>query len=382
MTLWLAFALMTAAAIFAVLWPLSRTAKVASGSDVEVYRDQLDEIARDRGAGLIGEDEAAAARVEVSRRLIAANEAADAAPPPSPAGSVWRRRIAAVAALVFIPFAAGTVYLLHGSPRLPGEPLSERMEQAREHKSMAAMIAKVESHLERTPNDARGWEVLAPVYLRLGRFDDAVRAWRNVIEYGGDTASREADLGEALVAASNGIVTVDAKTAFDRALALDGNEVKARFYSGLAARQDGDTDKAASIWQTLLDSAPKDAPWAGAVRQALANLGKATPAPAPSAAPAIAGSAAPSEQDMAAASQMTAQQRGEMIRGMVARLADRLKTDGNDVDGWMRLMRAYVVMGERDKASAAAADARRALNGDAGKVRQIDDLAKGLGLNG
>jgi cytochrome c-type biogenesis protein CcmH len=379
MTLWLAFALMTAAAIFAVLWPLSRTTKVASGSDIAVYRDQLDEIARDRAAGLIGEDEAAAARVEVSRRLIAASEAAEAAPPPSPAGSVWRRRIAALAALVFVPFAAGAVYLLHGSPLLPGEPLSERMELAREHKSMAAMIAKVESHLERNPNDARGWEVLAPVYLQLGRFDDAARAWRNAIKYGGDSASREADLGEALVAASNGVVTVDAKNAFDRALALDGNEVKARFYSGLAAKQDGDPEKAASVWQSLLDSAPKDAPWTPAVRQALANLGKT---PATPAQPAIAGSAAPSEQDMAAASQMTAEQRGEMIRSMVARLADRLKTDGNDVEGWMRLMRAYVVMGERDKAAAAAADARRALGGDAGKVRQIDDLAKGLGLNG
>ena len=62
-----------------------------------------------------------------------------------------------------------------------------------------------------------------------------------------------------------------------------------------------------------------------------------------------------------------------MIRGMVARLADRLKQDGNDVEGWLRLLRAYMVLGERDKAQAAAGDARKALASDPDKLRQIDD---------
>ena len=71
-----------------------------------------------------------------------------------------------------------------------------------------------------------------------------------------------------------------------------------------------------------------------------------------------------------------------MIAGMVSRLADRLKQDGSDVEGWLRLLRAYVVLGERDKAQGAAADARRALAGDADKLRRIDDLVKELGLSG
>jgi cytochrome c-type biogenesis protein CcmH len=135
----------------------------------------------------------------------------------------------------------------------------------------------------------------------------------------------------------------------------------------------------------MLDKAPAGAAWVPAVQQALAKLKGGSPTaqanPQPGAPP-IAGNAAPSEKEMAAASQMTPAQRGEMIRGMVARLADRLKTDGADVDGWMRLVRAYVVLGERDKATAAIADARRALGSDPDKVRRIDDLAKGLGLNG
>jgi cytochrome c-type biogenesis protein CcmH len=385
MALWLGFALMTAAAIFAVLWPLSRSGKVRSGSDAEVYRDQLDEIGRDSAAGLIGPAEAEAARVEVSRRLIAAKDAEQIAAPVNPAHSLWRRRALAIVALVFVPLMAGTVYLLHGSPQLPAEPLAARMEQARKTDSIAAMVARVETHLDRNPNDVRGWEVLAPIYISLGRYDDAVRARRNALRYGGETASRQANLGEAMVAAENGIVTVDAKKAFERALTLDPDDTKSQFYIGLAAKQDGDSDKATKLWQAMLDKAPAGATWVPAVQQALAKLKGGSPTaqanPQPSA-PAIAGNAAPSEQEMTAASQMTPTQRGEMIRGMVARLADRLKTDGADVDGWMRLVRAYVVLGERDKATAAVADARRALGRDPDKVRRIDDLAKGLGLNG
>jgi cytochrome c-type biogenesis protein CcmH len=211
--------------------------------------------------------------------------------------------------------------------------------------------------------------VLAPVYLRLGRFDDAVTARRHAIEFGGETAQRRADLGEALVAAGNGIVTADAKQAFDRAVALDGHEAKARFYLGLAAQQDGDTEKAAAIWQGMLKDAPAGAPWVAAVQQALASAGKGT-APGPNA------------NDIEAASRMSDAERGEMVRGMVTRLADRLKQDGSDVDGWLRLLRAYMVLGERDKAKSALGDARRALGSDAAKMQRVDELAKDLGLSG
>jgi cytochrome c-type biogenesis protein CcmH len=371
MTLWLVFALMTAAGIFAVLWPLSRHDAPRSGSDVEVYRDQLDEIKRDREAGLIGEAEAEAARVEVSRRLIAAGEAQAAAPQASH-GALWRRRGTALAALVMVPVIAATVYLALGSPQLPGAPLAARL-QSNGDDSIRVLIAKVEAHLEADPKDARGWEVLAPVYLRLGRFDDAVKARRRALAFGGETAQRQADLGEALVAAANGIVTAEAKQAFDRAIALAPADPKAhpkaQFYAGLAAQQDGDTAKAAGIWEKLLKDAPPGAPWVATVQRALASAGKAPP-PGPSA------------QDIEAASRLSGAERGEMVRGMVARLADRLKKDGSDVEGWLRLVRAYVVLGERDKAKAAADDARHALGNDPDKLRQVDDLAKSIGLSG
>jgi cytochrome c-type biogenesis protein CcmH len=287
---------------------------------------------------------------------------------------LWRRRAAALAALIFVPFAAGTIYLMHGSPQLPGEPLASRID-AKADQSILAMIAQVERHLETSPKDARGWEVLAPIYLRLGRFDDAVKARRHAIEYGGDTAQREAELGEALVAAANGVVTTDAKQAFDQAAAKSPDDPKARFYLGLAAQQDGDTDKAADIWQKLLKDAPPGAPWATAVQQALASAGRTSPS-GQKATP------GPSADDVAAASKMSEAERGEMVRGMVAQLAERLKSDGSDVEGWLRLVRAYVVLGERDKASEAVGKARQALIKDPDKVRRIEDFAKSVGLSG
>lgn len=384
MTLWLVFALMTAAAVFAVLWPLSRRGvSRGGGSDVAVYRDQLDEIARDRAAGLIGEAEAEAARVEVSRRLLAAADKAEIGNSdiaPNDRSSLWRRRITAAIALVLVPAGATALYLKLGSPQLPGEPLAARLQTIHENAPIARLVAQVEAHLAKHPNEARGYEVLAPVYLRLGRFDDAVRAIRKVIALSGETADRQADLGEALTAAANGIVTDQAKTAFERALSIDSKQTKARFFMGVAAQQDGKLDEAATIWRGMLADAPANATWTAAVRQALAGIGKAVPPAAGAIASAGAAMPGPSAGQVADAAKMSVQDRDVMIHSMVARLAGRLKQNGDDVDGWQRLLRAYMVLGERDKALAAAADARKALAGNQDKLRQLNEMIEKLGL--
>src|SRR5215467_1363387 len=377
MLLWSVFAVMTAVAILSVLWPLSRTANGQAGSDIAVYRDQLEEVDRDRKAGLIGEEEAQAARVEVSRRLIAAADRTEFDHSPSVGSSLWRRWAAAVAAVVVLPLVAAAVYLANGSPQLPGQPLEARLRAVHQDTSIAVLISQAEAHLERNPNDARGYEVLAPVYLRLGRFSDAVNARRKLITLSGENAERQSDLGEALVAAANGIVTADAKSAFERALVLEPGELKAKFYIGIAAEQDGDRGKAAAIWSQMIDKAPAGAPWLPMVRDALTRVGAAPPK---AAAPAAA--TGPSVEDVAAAGTMSEKDRDEMVRGMVARLANRLREYGSDVEGWQRLLRAYVVLGERDKAHEAAADAKRAFASDPDKLRKIEEMLKSLGLEG
>jgi cytochrome c-type biogenesis protein CcmH len=371
MLLWSVFAVMTAVAILSVLWPLSRSANRQPGSDIAVYRDQLEEVDRDRKAGLIGEAEAQAARVEVSRRLIAAADRTES-DPPSVGSSLWRQA-AAVGAVVVLPLIAATLYLANGSPQLPGQPLEARLRAAHQDTSIAVLISQAEAHLERNPNDARGYEVLAPVYLRLGRFSDAVAARRKLIALSGSSAERQSDLGEALVAAANGIVTTDAKSAFERALVLEPGDLKAKFYIGIAAEQDGDRGRAAAIWNEMIDKAPAGAQWLPMVRDALARVG---------AGPLKTTATGPSTEDVAAASTMSEKDRDEMIRGMVVRLADRLKENGSDVEGWQRLLRAYVVLGEHDKAHKAAAEAKRALASDPDKLHRIEEMLKSMGLEG
>ena len=366
MTLWFVFALMTVAAIFAVLWPLSRRSlPQAGGDEATVYKDQLAEIDRDVASGLIGVSEAGAARVEISRRLLAAADGRDL-----PAQSnLTLRRASAVVALVALPIAAVTFYLTVGSPQLSDFPLASRSRAPDVNQPLDNMVAQVEAHLEKNPTDGRGWSVLAPVLSRLGRYDDATRAYRNAISYAGDSAERRSDLGEALAGAAGGVVTAEAKAEFERAVALNADEPKANYFLGLVAEQDGRPTEAATIWRAMLAKAPADAPWRPLVQAALVRVG---------------GPAAPvlSNDAMAVAKDMSEADRGTMIRGMVDRLATRLKQNGHDVEGWLRLVRAYMVMGERDKAVNALAEARQAVAGDAERLRQLNEGLKNLGLDG
>jgi cytochrome c-type biogenesis protein CcmH len=367
MTLWFVFALMTAAAIFAVLWPLGRgNVAQQEGSEAAVYRDQLAEVERDVSAGLINPPEAVAARVEISRRLLAAADDQRLLPAGS---SVRLRRTAALVALLALPAVAIGLYGSLGSPDLPDFPLAQRSRTPNGTQSLDALVAQVEQHLEKNPADGRGWSVIAPVYARLGRIDDAVRAFRNSLTYNGESAARRADLGETLVAAAGGVVTGEAKTEFERAVALNADEVKANYFLGLAAEQDGRSSDAASIWRAMLEKAPANAPWRPLVQSALVRVG-GSPVPALS------------NDAVAAAKDMSETDRSAMIRGMVERLATRLKQNGDDVEGWLRLVRAYMVMGDADKAKAASSDARQAVAKDPQLLRELNDGLKNLGLDG
>jgi cytochrome c-type biogenesis protein CcmH len=365
MNLWFVFALMTVAAVFAVLWPLGRRYQSQTGGTEEsVYRDQLAEVDRDLAGGLIGAAEAEAARIEIGRRLLAAS----AEPPPLAQPSSSLRRAVAIVALVGLPLAALALYLPLGSPQLGDFPLVARSQAPDGKQPLVNLVAQVEAHLEKNPTDGRGWTVLAPVLERLGRHDDAVRAWRNSIQYAGDSSERRADLGEALTAAAGGVVTGEAKAEFERALAMNADEIKASYFLGLAAEQDGRTADAASIWNAMLAKAPPDAPWRPLVLAAISRVGGVAPAL--------------SNETMAAAKDMTETDRNAMVRGMVERLAARLKQNGDDVEGWLRLVRAYMVMGAREKALSARADARQAVANDAERLRQLNEGLKNLGLDG
>ena len=366
MILWPILAVMTLAAMAAVWWPLARRQQsVRSGSDVAVYRDQLDEIDRDEAASLIGGVEAEAARVEVSRRLIAAAEAAklvSAVAAPAPARSYRWATLAA--AIIVLPLGAGLVYFSLGSPNLVPVSMNAEASGKQLPEGIEQTVAEVEKYLEANPKNGRGWELLAPVYLRLGRFDDAVRARRNALEIFGPDPARLGDLGEAIVVASNGVVTPEAKGLFERANAADPEDVMAQYYLGLNAKQEGRRDEAVKRWTALVSSAREGAEWLPMVKSALARVDEKEPtfvAAAPSAA-----AVAPPEHN------------GDAIEAMVARLAERLKKDGSDVPGWIQLVRSYRVLGRTEQANAAVADAHAALASDQEALQRLDQGLQGL----
>jgi cytochrome c-type biogenesis protein CcmH len=271
-------------------------------------------------------------------------------------------------ALVGLPLLALAMYLPLGTPQLPDMPLAARKAGPREGAPLERLVAQVEAHLEKNPDDARGWTVLAPVLMSLNRFDDAARALRNAIAFSAETAGLRADLGEAMVSASSGIVTADARREFERALALEAGNVKGRYFLGLAAEQDGRPKDAAEIWRKLLVEAPPGAPWRPGVQAALTRLEPNAPVVGEDAMQAMAG--------------LGEAERNVAIRGMVERLATRLKSEGGGAEEWLRLVRAYMVLGERDKARAARGEARQALAAQADALKQFDDSVKTLGIDG
>ncbi|MDI4658858.1 c-type cytochrome biogenesis protein CcmI [Xanthobacter autotrophicus] len=400
MSLFAAFALMTALAALAVLWPLSRarTTQAAREADLAVYRDQLAEIARDAKSGRLPKAEAEAARIEVARRMLAADAARETTGVEDPARIIRqatrRRRAAAVFALVFVPVFAVGLYGVLGSPRLPGAPLAERLTAAPDRSDVAILVRRVEEHLQKNPNDGAGYEILAPVYLRMGRPEDAARAYAEAIRILGPSAARHSSRGEALVAASDGLVTADAARAFADALALDPNEPRSAYFLGLAAEQDGRGADAARIWGQLLARTPANAPYRPMVAAALARVGGGAPAapvagatgpgtPGPgTSGPGTSGPGmpGPGAADVAAAASLSADERNAMVRGMVDRLAQRLDSAPNDIEGWLRLVRAYGVLGDKDKAAEALAKARATFKDNAEALGRLDAAEKELAV--
>ena len=189
--------------------------------------------------------------------------------------SLWRRRITAVAALLLVPIGAAALYLQLGSPQLPGEPLHARLHAIHENRPIAKLVAQVETHLAKNPNDVRGYEVLAPVYLRLGRF-----AGRGARAPEGDRACRRQRRapGRSRRSAHCRRQRRRHRQSQDALSSARSSSIRTSSRPSSSAawppQQDGKVDKAAAIWRGMLAKAPADAPWAPTVRQALAKIGK------------------------------------------------------------------------------------------------------------
>lgn len=376
MLLWIILAVLTGGVLFVLLRPLAR--KEASGEagdaaregfDAAVYRDQLAEIDADRARGLIGDAEAEAARIEIARRLLASDGKVRATSAGPSRGAAANAAMVAVALL--LPLLALGFYLSYGSPGLPDQPLALRLKDPANEQNIAALVARVEARLREHPEDGEGWDVIAPVYLGWRRFGDAAGAYEQAIRLLGPSAARLSGLGQALVLKNDGVVTEEARTALERAVALDKMLIEPRILLVIAKEQDGKFGEAVEEWRALLATADTNAPWRQMVEQRIAFAeAKRDGKPLPQ----------PSEKEVAAAETMSPTERQAMIESMVAGLAARLETQGDDLPGWLKLVRAYSVLDRKDEATKALARAKSQFSGDAAAIRELDALAAELGL--
>lgn len=371
----LAAIFLTLAAAFAVAVPLFRrdapSDVVAAGPD-PVYRAQLQELERERRDGRVDENAYLSSRAEIGRRLMAsetksAGEAAVSRPVPS------RNRLAAVAVVFAALILAGIAYPLLGAPGAKDYPLSARVNA--ENPELDVLVAQVERHLAQNPDDGRGWDVIAPVYLRENQLQPAYEAYTNAIRISGPSPERLVGLGETLVAMESGLVNDEALEAFRKVEELSPDNVGAGYYIALADEQAGNFETALDRFSALLERMPDNATGRDVVERHIAfNRGQLAQVGAPA--------VGPDQDDIDAAASLSPQQRAEMIEGMVSGLAERLDREPDDIDGWVRLIRSYAVLGQEDDANAALDAALAFFGAESADGQRLEQLAAELALSG
>ncbi len=355
MTALLPFLFLTAIAVSLLALPFLRRRAVPKREafDLNVYRDQLGELERDLERGIIDDEAARGARLEIERRILAIADQGDAA------DSVWNGistvRLAVTAALIFVvPVASALLYLQIGEPAVRDQPITSRTipQQPSGGREVAlANIQRLQDRVDSAPDDTALWVELARTQLQAGLYGDAAGSYNKAIELTGSPMLR-IEMGEAIVQGAEGLVTRGALEQFRTALESVPNEPRAHYYIGLAATQEGDVDSAVDTWRHLLAISPSDAPFRSQIVSSIRGVLEANGRPAdaiiaslPEGTAATGGNAGPHAEN-------------EQIRSMVEGLAARLESEPDDVEGWLMLGRSRMVLDEPDLAKAAFERAR------------------------
>jgi cytochrome c-type biogenesis protein CcmH len=357
---WIIAACLTGLTCLALLSSLRKGGTLSDNHDQVFYQAQLSEIERQLSLGLIGVFEADAARTEAARRLLAVSPVAS-----SQTIQMSSRNQIAALTVILIPAFALPIYIWLGAPAMPSFPLAERLAEVKSTQQRSDQAApinvenalqQIETHLIKNPADGRGHEVIAPIYLRMGRYDDAVRSYDAALRILGSTIERQVGLGEAMVYQAKGVVTAAARKTFEGVLANDANHIQAQFFLALAAQQDGDIPKAKAMLSAIQGRIP-DGELKVEITQQLAAL-----------------DALPRGGETIAALPQGQQQ--EAIRGMVENLAQRLATSGGTPEEWARLVRALRVLGENDRVTAILGEARLKFAERADQLKLIEEAGK------
>ncbi|WP_431855053.1 c-type cytochrome biogenesis protein CcmI [Azospirillum sp.] len=365
MLFWILAAALTAVVLLIIVPPLLKAPKAEAASpsrgayDLEVYRDQLSELERDRGRGLITDAQMEAAKAEIARRMLALADEAKAG--AAGAGQANRTRTVAALLAVAIPLGALVIYLPLGRPDLPAQPLASRDLAAEERQMdggppapVMEAVQKLKKHLEDNPNDARAWTLMGQTYGRIGRFDQAAEALKRASDLQPDSLEAKSAYAEMSTAANGGTVTEESLRVFQAMLDKDPKDSRARFFLALSRLQAGDAKGALDGWVALVADTPADAPWLPVVQARIKEAATALkldvasvmPKPAP-----------PQNHPTAGGQQGGDADQDRQIRQMVEQLDAKMRANPADVDGWLKLARSYSVLAEHDKAIEAAKQA-------------------------
>jgi cytochrome c-type biogenesis protein CcmH len=378
-------------------------------TSLDVYKDQLAEVERDKAQGQIDEAEAASARLEIERRILAAGRS-DAAPAQAVSANWQYRMVTGVASIVVLGSVG--LYAALGRPDLPSAPIQAMAAAGQETAPTAqaagakeaggdvgALVKKIEKRVEDNPNDAESWRMLGWSYYNMGRHKDAVAAYRRAVDLQKDNPTLKALLGEAMVTEAGDTVTDAAMTVFNEVLAINPNDERARFFKGVSKAEKGDVQGAIDEWIELYKVAPADAQWAGDLRSRIeetakqagidvsTRLAEAKPAAAEAketdvaaAHPGAAATSGPTTADVESAKQLKPEDQQAMVAGMVDRLAGRLESSPKDPDGWIMLIRSRIVMKDAEKARAALEKAKTVFADEPETQKRIVQAAEAMGV--
>lgn len=383
--LWIIATLMTVATLGALMFPLMRGRKFNTTRrgdfDITVYKDQLVEVDRDLERGLLSATQAQSARTEIERRMLAvmgepgsekdeidnSKNTATMTGATNPGGVMLM-----IGVLAIVPLGAFGAYLSLGNPSMPDQPLAARAKQLNEategRAQVAEMVAKLERQMEETPDDPNGWALLARSYQAMGRFEDGVNALKNLAILTDNDPEALIMLAEMLVEMDRGSVSLQAVKVLNKVKSVDPLDPRPYFYLGLERQQKGDFQGAVNEWAALLNNSPSNAGWVPEMQQRITSLVEKDGVESPKIvllAPMVevpnqsSDAPAPSTEQMQDAAQMSNGDQQAMIRSMVERLATRLNENPDDLDGWIRLERAYRVLGETTKAENAEREIAR-----------------------
>lgn len=414
MSLWLLLTILTAMAAAIVAAPFLRRSTGAgeSASSLDVYKDQLTEVERDKEQGVIEEAEADLARVEIERRILQAARDEDPASTAEPAK--WRYQTVTGVAMIVVLGSVG-LYAAIGQPSVffaqqqtqnagtgqaSAQSAAGNAAQTASNKGgVETMVKRLEERLKDDPDNPDGWRVLGWSYYNTGRYQEAVKAYKRAVDLQKDNPTIRALYGEALVKAANGVVTDEALSAFDKVLAANPNDERGRFFKGLAREQKDDNQGAIDEWMALYKAAPAGAEWTGDLRVRIEQLAEksgidvkqrfaeikpsATSADPSAGSPphAAAAQPGPTAKDIENAKQMSSEDQQAMVRGMVDGLARRLAASPKDVNGWIMLIRSHITLNEPDKAQAALERANKAFAAEPETQKRIAEAAQGMGVS-